>query len=196
MITPRHAIDLLAVLEMGGLKPPDRITSNFAAAATLYADCLNDHGVTLAEAQRAVRDYLGEPDPGTYPKPWPDPGKLAARTPASRLAATLGSESDAATAWEDYQKRLRHLGPAGPSRDDTRRHLDPGDPYRNDAMFIASAATGGRKAWGVADVETELPHLARRWRTAYSEARKAQARESDAVRVMLTASSRPLIEAK
>lgn len=97
MITPENALNLLTMLAIGGLRAPDGAidAKGRAMQARLYAMALNAAGVTLDEAEAAVVTYLAEPDPSQYPKPWPDPGKLIARTPRQRAHAAIPDDGDA-----------------------------------------------------------------------------------------------------
>lgn len=196
MITPAQALMLLETIAVSGPRPPeaylqparDGLPSGKAIAAKVYAATLNNAGISIADAEAAVSDYLAEPDPGQYPKPWPDPGKLIARTPTGRAAAHLGSDADADAAFVAFRHRLALVGFA-PSREDEARHLDPTDAYRNDAMFRALEACGGSRAWGAMDLSHPAALKAKRdeWVEAYRAARAEQRQDKSAVRALLVA---------
>lgn len=190
MIPDRACIELLTALELGGLRAPAgyEVPETRILAARIYAAALNGAGVSLAEAQSAVTAYLAEPDPGQYPKPWPDPGKLIARTPTGRAAGFLGSDADADAAFVAFRRQLALVGFA-PSREDETRHLDPTDAYRNDAMFRALEACGGSRSWGAMDLSHPAALKAKRdeWVEAYRAARAEQRQDKAAVRALLVA---------
>lgn len=190
MITATEALLLLETLATS-LRPPDGylrpagdgMPSGKALAARVLAAALTQAGVTLAEAEAAVLGYLAEPDPGSYPKPWPDAGKLLARTTAGRAALHLGSDADADAALAVFASRMRALGFA-PDRDAPGRDLDA-DPYRADAMWAALRAVGGPRAWRSAPTPEADPvgwaALRRAWLAAYRDTRMGQRRDSHAV---------------
>ena len=193
MITPRQALLLLAMLEAANLKPGDAyqrpgedgLPSGRVLAGKVYAAALNAAGVTFEEAEAAVMAYIGEPDPGQYPKPFPDPGKIIARTPHGRAALTIGSDDDSARAFRDFCARMKDARLCyRPSRDEPARHLDPEDPYRNDAMHTALEDFGGASAWGARNVEDpfRVRESEAKWRASYRAARARQGQDRDAVR--------------
>jgi hypothetical protein len=188
MITPRDATTLLTMMEMGGLRPPNGFDdpANRVIAARVLAAALNSHGVTLAAAEEAVGAYLAEPDPGQFPKPWPDPGKLIARTAIGRAAGHLGSDADADRAFADFVARMQALA-FRPDREDPKRRLDPADPYRDDAMFAALRAVGGPEGWRGAPTQAGDPigfdRIRRAWLAAYRDTRAGQRRDVAALQV-------------
>jgi hypothetical protein len=210
MITPSQALLLLETLA-GCLRPPDGYTRpampdeglppGRSLTARVFAEAFNRAGIDLPEATRAVQAYLDEPDPGTYPKPWPDPGKLIARTARGRAMVYLGSKTDGEAAFEHFRARMRALV-GEPDRDTPRRHLDPADPYRNDAMFAALDKVGGASRWCGLDLShpLALKETREQWIAAYTEARAVSRADQDAVRFtarLTTRAPQPLIaEAK
>lgn len=194
-ITPKQALDLLLRLELGGLRAPDVLTvpAQRAGAARMYAESLTAAGCTFADAEAGVVAYLAEHHPGHFPKPWPDAGSLAARTPRARLLAAAGGDVDTDAAWDAFRQRMRILHRYNqPRRDDPARQLDA-DSLRNTAMFAAMASIGGPTRYYDAD-ETD-PHVAREWKRAYSAVRKQQAADPAAGAAMIAGAERRMLTA-
>jgi hypothetical protein len=96
-MTPDEAGQIIAYLQCAGLNPTPPQLANPGMTRTVYADALTRAGVGVEEARLAAATYAAEPDPGTFPKPFPDPGKLIARTPtAERAKAAEAGEKSAA----------------------------------------------------------------------------------------------------
>jgi hypothetical protein len=194
MITPADALLLLETLAVAGIRAPDAylrpagdgLPSGKVLAAKVYAAALNGAGLDLRAAQAAIDAYLAEPDPGQYPKPWPDPGKLIARTAIGRAAGHLGSDADADRAFADFVARMQALA-FRPDREDPSRRLDPADPYRDDAMFAALRAVGGPEGWRGAPTQAGDPigfdRIRRAWLAAYRDTRAGQRRDVAALQV-------------
>jgi hypothetical protein len=197
MITEEHASVALATLVASGLKPPDpysapadkatRTPPGRVLTARVYAAALNHAGLTPAELEGAVVEYIAEPQEGQYPKCWPSPGHLVARTAMGRLIATLGTDADADRAWTDLGIRLSHLRcsqrrPAEVFRLPTA--LDP-EEHRHAAMWAGLVVIGGIDGHGQSDVNDRT--VAARFRAAYVAARQQQRTDARAVRAILTA---------
>lgn len=196
LVTVKQASALLVLLAAGGLRVPDvyhqpaedGAPTGRVVMARMWAAALNKWGITYTEAEAAVSDYLAEPDAGQYPKAWPDPGKIIARTRAGRLAASLGSDAD--QAWHDFYRRLRSLFPHGPGKG---MPLDE-DDARDLAMAAGLRAIGGTsKVRDMTDEDRER-FAAPKWKAAYVAERRRQAAEPREVRAMLTASEPKMLE--
>lgn len=203
MITPADVLLWFEMLAASGLRVPDAhlrpesegIPSGRDLAIRAYAGALAAAGVTRGEAEAAVFAYIAEPDAGQYPKAWPDPGKLIARTPTGRAAVYLASSADGDTAFADFWRRLAALA-FRPDRDEPARHLDP-DTYRNAAMFHALAVVGGIQACRMlpSDDPAAMGAFRKRWTSAYLTHREGQRRDPDAVRSTVRALSAPALPA-
>jgi hypothetical protein len=195
MITIRQVLSMFRVLEANGLRAPDMYAqpatpdepSGRAFAASVYAAAFNHGGHTWEEIERATLEYALEPQEGQYPKPWPSPGHLVARSPIGRLIATLGTDADADRAWTDLNARLAHL------RNRQRRPaevfvlptaLDP-EPNRHAAMWAGLVVIGGIDGHGQSDINDRT--VPARFRAAYLAARQQQRVDPVAVRAILTA---------
>lgn len=197
MITERHALAAMAALASAGLKPPDAHMApadpdagtppGRVMAARIYAAALTRAGMLPDELEAAVMEYVSEPDQGQYPKCWPSPGHLVARSPMGRVAATLGTDADADRAWTDLNARLAHLRCKG--RRPTEAFilptaLDP-EANRHAAMWAGLVVIGGIDGHGQSDVNDRT--VAARFRAAYIAARQQQRVNPAAVRAILTA---------
>jgi hypothetical protein len=197
MITEEMAMAALTTLAVAGLKPPDihAMPANRAEgtpsgrilAARVYAAALNHAGMLPAELEQSVVDYIAEPQEGQYPKCFPSPGHLVARSPVGRLIATLGTDADADRAWTDLNARLAHL------RNRQRRPaevfhlptaLDP-EANRHAAMWAGLVVIGGIDGHGQSDINDRT--VPARFRAAYLAARQQQRVDPVAVRAILTA---------
>lgn len=94
-----EALPVLMMFVGAGLKPPKQVEDDPVTAAALYARILTRAGATAVEALDAAEQYLAEPTPKGYPKPWPDPGCLTARIPRLVAVAALGSDADCDAGW-------------------------------------------------------------------------------------------------
>lgn len=202
MITINQILDMFEVLESVGLRPPDiyarpasrGIPSGRAFAASVYAAAFNHGGYLWPEIERATLEYALEPQAEHYPKPWPTPGHIAARTAVARLAATLGTDADADRAWTDLGTRAATLLTRGTPPAEVFRlptALDP-DPHRHAAMWAGLVVVGGWDGWRMSDLtDRSIPA---RFRAAYIAARQRQRLDPAAVRGILTVASQTLIE--
>jgi len=206
MITERQAMAAMVALSVGGLKPPDAHAMpadpetgsppGRVLAARVYAAALNSMGLTPAELEQAVIDYIAEPQEGQYPKCWPSPGHLVARTGIARTAAQLGSTDESEAAWTHMHRRMAAVG-FSPDRDVPARNLHS-DPAKNDALFVALERFGGAERWRQMPKEDTNPighHAAKKaWTACFVAARKAQGNNPTTVRQMVE-STRKMIEA-
>lgn len=99
-----EALPVLMMFVGAGLKPPRQVEDDPVMAAALYARLLTRAGVTAVEAMDAAEQYVVEPTPKGYPKPWPDPGCLTARIPRLVAVAAIGSDGDCEAAWSIAQR--------------------------------------------------------------------------------------------
>lgn len=99
-----EATPILMMLICAGLKPPATVEARPAVAATVWARLLTRAGATAVEAMDAAEQYVVEPTPKGYPKPWPDPGCLTARIPRLVAVAAIGSDGDCDAAWSIAQR--------------------------------------------------------------------------------------------
>lgn len=86
---------LFAILEAGGCRAPDVVGRDTALAIEVWRGALTESGLDTVTAMTAAIRYVGEPTPDGYPKPWPSPGHLVARSQAhrDRRAALAGAEA-------------------------------------------------------------------------------------------------------
>lgn len=201
MITINQILDMFEVLESTGLRPPDvygrpadRATgtpSGRAFAARVYVVAFDQGGYTWPEVEAAAMAYALEPQEGQYPKPWPSPGHIAARTAMGRLALTLGTPADADRAWVDFVARGQSLVSKGrpPTMEYGRDALDP-DPHRHKAMWAGLCALGGWDLYRMADPSDR--GLSMRFRAAFTAFREQQRTSPGVVREILAASPRLL----
>ena len=84
-----EAGQLISYLQCSGLNPTAAQMANPGMTRTIYAMAFTAAGVELDEAFGAAAAYAAEPDPGTFPKPFPDPGTLLARTGAAKRAKAI-----------------------------------------------------------------------------------------------------------
>ena len=108
-----EAGQLISYLQCAGLNPTPAQMGNPAMTRKVYALALTAAGVGLDEAFGAAAAYAAEPDPGTFPKPFPDPGKLLARTGASKRAAAIedGAKSAAQRCFYEVVRYRQGYGP-------------------------------------------------------------------------------------
>ena len=99
-----EATPILMMFICAGLKPPATVEAKPAVAAAMWARLLTRAGVTGAEAMDAAEQYVIEPTPKGYPKPWPDPGCLTARIPRLVAVAAIGSDGECDAAWSIAQR--------------------------------------------------------------------------------------------
>ena len=207
-ITVNQANALLMTAEAAGLRPPEAylrpaerddqgrvlVPSGRILAARVWAQALTMGGVSFAEAERGLALYVAEPDAGQYPKAWPDPGKVIARTAVGRLALTLGTDAD--HAFSDFQAaRLRMIARAIPDGEVRADRWDR-DPLRSEAMHA------GWETWprGTSEPDpcAEFPfgQARKAWISAYTLARRSQAQDRDTCRMLVGAAQPQITGAK
>ena len=103
-MTNDEMLPIIGLFIASGLRVPPPVDKDPVSAAALYARILTRAGVTAIEAADAAEQYLAEPTPKGYPKPWPDPGCLTARIPRLVAVAAIGSDGDCDAAWSIAQR--------------------------------------------------------------------------------------------
>lgn len=193
MITIRQILTMFEVLEAYGLRAPETYlnpasdgSTGRMFAARAYMVAFNHGGYLWPEIERAALEYALEPQEGQYPKPWPTPGHIAARTAVARLAATMGTPADADRAWVDFCARATTLISRGrpPTMEYGRDALDP-DPHRHKAMWAGLVSLGGWDTYRMSDPSDR--GLSMRFRAAYVAHREQQRISPAVVREILTA---------
>ena len=201
MITVRQILTVFEVLEAYGLRAPETYlnpasdgSTGRMFAARAYMMAFNHGGYLWPEVERAALEYALEPQEGQFPKPWPTPGHIAARTQVARTAALLGTDDEGEAAWAHMLRRMAHLG-YQPDRDRPNRHLHH-DPAKNDALFTALDRFGGVDRWREMPTQDANPagHGAAKkaWIACFTAARKAQGTDPSTVRQMVAASHRQI----
>lgn len=205
-ITLEQSMLLLAKLEMGGLRrpeghnaPADRsigLPAGRVLAADVYASAFNRALLSLAEVDAAISAYLDEPDAGQYPKVWPDPGKLIARTAVGRAALAAGSDAELDQAWRRFDVVMRGMlterpdGTRGPREP---RDLHP-DPLKAAAMWAGLDAIGGVEGFRNRPVDDVW--VVKRWKEAVRAERLRQAQEPRTRRMLVVGTTKMLESGK
>lgn len=103
-MTNDEMLPIIGLFIAAGLRVPPPVDKDPVSAAALYARILTRAGATAVEAMDAAEQYLAEPTPRGYPKPWPDPGCLTARIPRLVAVAALGTDGDCDAGWSIAQR--------------------------------------------------------------------------------------------
>ena len=169
-MTPKDAAQLLAIAELGGCRPPEGLRQNFEIAAQTYAGVFTAAGLDYDAAASALAGYLAEPNLSGYPKAWPDPGAILARTPGARTRTALLNR-----AREVCGLALAARGSIGGVLDEIgydplflrlERTLGPLGEAVKEAIETAIESTGGWRVMGM--VETHDRDYRERWVAAFT----------------------------
>jgi hypothetical protein len=148
-MTPKEAGSLLVVAELGGLTRPAALTGRaLEPACQVYADALNRAGVDFSTAHDALLAYLAEPHVSGFPKAWPDPGTIIARTPAHRARAARLADLGGL-----FARILRCRASMGPDAGADLSRIGDLAPDEVKAARAAVDALGGWRALGSIPVD-------------------------------------------
>lgn len=171
-----EATPILMMFICAGLKPPATVEAKPAVAATMWARLLTRAGATAVEAMDAAEQYVIEPTPKGYPKPWPDPGCITARIPRLVAIAALGSDADVDHAWSVALRAKDYDASNFPGWTE----LMAGDEDAGNAAGHALRSVGGLYRVRTASAD-DLDRMRRAFAPEYRQQREAQRRDADAV---------------
>lgn len=203
MITIRQILTMFEVLEAYGLRAPETYlnpasdgSTGRMFAARAYMVAFNHGGYLWPEIERAALEYALEPQEGQYPKPWPSPGHIAARTAVARVAALLGNDDEGEASWAHMHRRMPRIAFA-PDRDAPARWLHE-DPAKNDALFRALDRFGGVDRFREIPTQDANPAgygaAKKAWIACFTAARKAQGSDPSIVRQIVASQPRQIEE--
>lgn len=185
-MTNDDMLPIIGLFIASGLRVPPPVDKDPVSAAALYARILTRAGVTAIEAADAAEQYLAEPTPKGYPKPWPDPGCITARIPRLVAVAALGSEADCDAGWT--------IAVRGVATDPFTTWTEvAGDSDVGSAVQSSLRLVGGfdRLKQGSND---DIDRMRRAFVQEYRQMREAQRRDPDTVARIEARATRPALE--
>lgn len=188
-MTNDEMLPIIGLFIASGLRVPPPVDKDPVSAAALYARILTRAGATAIEAADAAEQYLAEPTPKGYPKPWPDPGCITARIPRLVAVAALGSDADVDHAWS-VALRAKDFDV---SNFPGWTELMAGDEDAGNAACHALRSIGGLHRVKSASAD-DLDRMRRAFAPEYRQQREAQRRDPDTVARIEARVTRPALE--